>query len=256
MLVHQPEGPIMASHGFSVELFDPDDLAALVASAVRAHLMGRLRLEARGAKALARDLKGMVGATLVAARSRYLVFRISHRKSPVRESTLAGATGEVRKGSPSRINLGLASAVINFVQICSATRAQAGTARLTQDPHRHREKDLLGCEFGQVELLTLQERNVEIAFIETRFSVERRRFGQVVFEREFLCDAPGHRFQAPRTGQRTLSGATAGDRKNLFVRAHLTLEANRNFSGHLIGTEPVRVNKKLLVEAKRLVLEL
>ena len=116
----------MPSHKLSVEFLDSDDLAALVAAAVRADLVRRLRLEARGAQALAGCLKSVVGATLVATRPRYFSFRISHRQSPVRESTLAGATSEIRKGSPSRINLWFASAVINLVQILSTARAQPG----------------------------------------------------------------------------------------------------------------------------------
>ena len=138
----------MPNHGFSVEFLDSDDLATLVAAAVRTDLVRRLRLEARGAQALAGGLKSVVGATLVAARPRDFTFWISHHQSPIRESTLAGAAGEIRKGPPPRINFGLATAVINLIQIRSAARAQPGATRLTQNPHRHCEQDLLGRELG------------------------------------------------------------------------------------------------------------
>jgi hypothetical protein len=222
---------------------------------MRTDLVGRLRLEARGAQALAGGLKSVVGAALVAARPRYFSFRISHRQSPVRESALAGATGEIRKGSPSRINLGFASAVINLVQIRSTARAQAGATRLTKDPHGHGEQDLLGREFLQIEILTLQERNVEIALIESGFCIERRGLGQVVLEREVLRHAPRHRFQAPRARQLAVSGAAAGDRKNVVVGAHLTRKANRDLAGHLIGTESFGFYEDLLIEAQWLVFE-
>jgi hypothetical protein len=155
MLVHQPVGPVISSHQFSVEFLDSDDLATFVAAAVWADLVGRFRLEARGAQALTRGLKSVVGTTLVAARPRDFMFWIRHHQSPVRESTLAGATGEIRKGPPSRINFGLATAVINLVQIRSTARAQPGATRLTQDPHWHGEQDLFGRELGEIKLLTV-----------------------------------------------------------------------------------------------------
>jgi hypothetical protein len=46
MSILQPAKPVVPRHQLSVELFDSDDLAALVASTVRADLVRRLRLEA------------------------------------------------------------------------------------------------------------------------------------------------------------------------------------------------------------------
>lgn len=68
-----------------------------------------------------------------------------------------GATGEIRKGPPSRINFGRATAIINLVQIRSTARTQPGATRLTQDPHRYGKQDLLGREFGEIKLLTVQK---------------------------------------------------------------------------------------------------
>ncbi len=66
----------------SIELFDPDHLTALVAPAVRTHLVRRLRLEARSAQASAGGLQRMVGAAHVAARPRNFAFWIGHLQTP------------------------------------------------------------------------------------------------------------------------------------------------------------------------------
>jgi hypothetical protein len=39
------------------------------------------------------------------------------------------------------------------------------------------------------------------------------------------------------------------------MRAYLTCQANRNSTGHLIGTEPFCFDEKLLIKGQRLVIE-
>ena len=69
---------------WSIEVFDLDDFATLVASAVRTDLVRRFGFEARRAKAEARRHESVVGASFVATRPRNFSLWIRHQSSPFR----------------------------------------------------------------------------------------------------------------------------------------------------------------------------
>ena len=157
---------------------------------------------------------------------------------------------------PPRIDLRFTGAGAVPVAVGAAPWAQPGTALIAHDPHGQREKDLLGGQLREIELVTLQERDIKLVLLEAKLPIERGSRRRPIVHGQTFIDLPRDRFEAPGAGHQTFQPTVARHGEEPTARAHLTLETNPHRGSHLFAVEPIRIHAELLVEPQRLLLEL
>jgi len=164
--------------------------------------------------------------------------------------------GEAGESMPPRINFRFTGASTVPVAVGAACWAQACTVLVAHDPHGQREKDLLGGQLREIELVTVQERDIKLVRSKAELRIEGYNRRRPIVHGQIFVDLPRDRLKAPGAGYRALNPTVARHIEDPTARAHLTLETNPHGDSHLFAVEPVRIHTEFLVEPQRLLLEL